>query len=172
MVIWLIGKSDAGKSVIGKRLYNKLKLRKQNIIYLDGDELRDAISWDLGHSLKDRHTSEKRRSQLCKLLSDQNIIVICSALSNAPDLREWNKENIKDYYEIYIEVEQHVLHKRDTKGIYKKYKNSQLSNVVGEDISFHEPVSPWLTINNNGEKTIDEIVIHILLAIKSGKILD
>mgnify|MGYP001158404380 CR=1 FL=1 len=94
MVIWLIGKSSAGKSVIGKRLYNKLKLRNQNIIYLDGDELRDAISWDLGHSLEDRYTSEKRRSQLCKLISDQGISIICASLSNSPDLRSWNKQNI------------------------------------------------------------------------------
>ena len=99
MVIWLIGKSGAGKSEIGKKLYDKLKLKIPNIVYLDGDELRDAISWDLGHSLEDRHTSEKRRSQLCKLLSDQDISVICAALSNAPDLREWNKQNINNYFE-------------------------------------------------------------------------
>ena len=130
MVIWLIGKSGAGKSEIGKRLYDKLKLIIPNIVFLDGDELRDAISWDLGHSLADRHTSEKRRSQLCKLLSDQDISVICAALSNAPALREWNKQNIKEYYEIYLEVERSVLHKRDSKGIYQRYNNNKITNVV------------------------------------------
>ena len=68
MVIWLIGKSGAGKSEIGERLYNKLKLEIPNIVFLDGDKLRDAISWELGHTLEDRYTSEKRRSQLCKLI--------------------------------------------------------------------------------------------------------
>ena len=172
MVIWLIGKSGAGKTEISKRLYDKIKLKIPNIVYLDGDELRDAISWDLGHSLEDRHTSEKRRSQLCKLLSDQDISVICAALSNAPALREWNKQNIKNYYEAYIKVEQSVLHERDSKGLYQKYNNKEINNVVGEDIPFHKPENPWITIDNNGEKTPDKIVDQIMLAIKKDKILD
>tara|TARA_B100000575_G_C23064790_1_gene613072 strand:+ start:667 stop:1185 length:519 start_codon:yes stop_codon:yes gene_type:complete len=172
MVIWFIGKSGSGKSEIGKRLYNKLKMEIPNIVYLDGDELRDAISWDLGHSLKDRHISEKRRSQLCKLLSDQNISVICAALSNSPDLREWNNQNINNYYEIYIKVNQSVLYKRDSKGLYQKYNNKKINNVVGEDIPFHKPKNPWIKINNNGKKTPDEIVDKIMMAIKKDKILD
>jgi len=172
MVIWLIGKSGAGKSEIGKRLYDKLKLEIPNIVYLDGDELRDAISWDLGHSLEDRHTSEKRRSRLCKLLSDQDISVICAALSNAPNLREWNKQNINNYFEIYIQVEQSVLHERDSKGLYKKFGNKKINNVVGEDIPFHDPENPWITIENNGEKSPDEIVHYISTSIRKNKILD
>ena len=172
MVIWLIGKSSAGKSEIGKRLYDKLKLKILNIVYLDGDELRNAISWDLGHSLEDRHISEKRRSRLCKLLSDQDISVICAALSNAPDLREWNKQNINNYFEIYIQVEQSVLHERDSKGLYNKYSNKEIINVVGDDIPFHEPENPWITIDNNGEKTPDKIVDQIMLAIKKDKVLN
>jgi cytidine diphosphoramidate kinase len=172
MVIWLIGKSGAGKTEIGKRLYDKLKLMIPNIVFLDGDELRNAISWDLGHSLEDRHTSEKRRSQLCKLLSEQDISVICAALSNAPDLREWNKKNIKNYYEAYIKVGQNILHERDSKGLYQKYNNKEIDNVVGEDISFHEPENPWVTINNDGENKPEQIVVQIMLAIKKDQILE
>ena len=172
MVIWLIGKSGAGKSEIGMRLYNKLKLKIQNIIYLDGDKLRDAISWDLGHTLEDRYTSEKRRSQLCKLISDQGISIICAALSNSPDLRSWNKQNIKEYYEIYLEVERSVLHKRDLKGIYQRYNDNKITNVVGEDIPFYEPEDPWMTVNNNGEILSDKIVDHILLNIKNNQMLN
>ena len=171
MVIWLIGKSGSGKSEIGKRLYDKLRLIISNIVYLDGDVLRNAISWDLGHTLEDRYTSEKRRSQLCKLLSDQNISIICSALSNAPDLREWNKQNIKDYYEIYLAVEQSVLHERDPKDLYRRYENNEIKNMVGENIAFHEPESPWLTINNDGTKTPDETADFILNKFKSEKLL-
>jgi len=171
MTIWLIGKSGAGKSEIGERLYKKIKCYIDNIIYLDGDVLRQAISWDLGHDLKDRYKSEKRRSQLCKLLADQNISIICSALSNAPDLREWNKQNIKGYYEIYIKVEQSVLHERDSKGLYQRYKNNQVHNIVGEDIVFHEPETPWLTIKNDGTAHPDHLADLILNKINKGRLL-
>ena len=94
-VIWFIGKSSAGKTVIGKELYRKLK-EKKPLVYLDGDELREAISWDLSHSHQDREISEKRRSGLSSLLSGQNISVICSGISNTPKIREWNKHHINN----------------------------------------------------------------------------
>jgi len=171
MVIWFIGKSGAGKSVIGKRLYDELNLIDNNIVYLDGDDLRNAINWDLGHSIEDRYISEKRRCQLCKLLSDQNISIICSALSNAPDLREWNKKNIRNYYEIYLRVDQSVLYERDSKGLYRRYENNEINNMVGEDIDFYEPRSPWLTINNNGTETLNKITKKILNKITSENLV-
>ena len=108
---------------------------------------------------------------MCKLLSDQNIFIICSALSNAPDLREWNKQNIKDYYEIYLDVELCVLQERDQKGLYRRYANNEIKDMVGGDITFHEPESPWLTINNNGAKSPDEIADFILNKMQTQKLL-
>jgi len=172
MVIWLIGKSGAGKSEIGSKLYTELKKEISNIVYLDGDELRNAISWDLDHSKEDRYKSEKRRSQLCRLLSNQGIIVICSALSNSPDLREWNKKNIRNYHEIYIRVKKGILYQRDSKSLYKKYKDKKIKNIVGEDIPFYEPDNPWLTIDNNGDSTPQKIVNTIIQIIKKDKIID
>ncbi len=161
MVIWIIGKSGAGKSEIGGKLYSKIKMKIPNIVFLDGDTLRDAISEDLGHSVEDRYISEERRSRLCELLAEQGIHVICSALSNAPDIRKWNKENIKDYYEVYLQTDKKSLYKRDPKGIYRKFLNKEINNVVGEDILFHEPETPWMVIRNNGSKNCEEIAEEI-----------
>lgn len=161
MVLWIIGKSGAGKSEIGRRLYSKIKKKISNIVFLDGDTLRNAISRDLGHSVGDRYISEKRRSGLSELLAKQDIHVICSALSNAPDIRKWNKENIKDYYEVYLQTDRKSLYKRDPKGIYRKFLNKEINNVVGEDIIFHEPETPWMVIRNNGSKNCEEIAEEI-----------
>jgi len=161
MVIWVIGKSGAGKSDIGKRLYSKIKFEVSNIVFLDGDALRNAISRDLGHTVEDRYTSEERRSRLCELLSKQEIHVVCSALSNEPGIRKWNKENIKDYYEVYLRTDKETLYKRDPKGIYRKFLNKEINNVVGEDIPFHEPENPWMIIRNNGRKNPQEIADEI-----------
>ena len=169
-VIWFIGKSSAGKTAIGKCLYQKLK-EKFPLAYLDGDELRDAISWDLSHSLEHREISEKRRSGLSKLLYSQNISVICSGISNSSEIREWNKKNIDNYFEIYIKVKQEVLYARDAKGIYKKFNNNEISDVVGEDIPFVEPSQSWLTVDNNGDKSIDTIVKYIIKELESQKII-
>ncbi len=99
MVIWFIGKSAAGKTYIGKKLYDALSVNYANIVFLDGDQLRNAISKDLSHSKKDRYISEERRSRLSKILSDQGIHVIMCGISNVPQIRDWNKKNIMDYIE-------------------------------------------------------------------------
>jgi len=171
MVLWFLGKSSAGKTYIGEKLYKSMKKNHLNLVFLDGDILRNTISKDLSHSIKDRHTSEQRRSSLSKLLSDQNINVIMSGLSNAPDIREWNKKNIKNYVEVYLKTERTTLYNRDPKGIYERYKAGQTTNVVGEDIKFIEPTDPWLTIKNDGEKNADEIVRLIYKKLSVEKIL-
>ena len=161
MVIWFIGKSASGKTFIGKKLYERLRSQFKNIVFLDGDILREAISKDLGHSKNDRFISEERRSRLSKLLSDQNIHVIVAGISNEPTIRDWNKRNIKNNFEIYLKTNNRTLYDRDPKGIYRNYLKGKIKNVVGEDITFNEPVSPWMEIDNNNNNS-DEIINLIM----------
>ena len=171
MVIWFLGKSSAGKTYLGKKLYNIIKPNCPNLVFLDGDELRDTISKDLGHSTQDRYISEERRSRLCKLLSDQGINVIMSGLSNAPDIREWNKNNISEYLEIYLKTDQQTLYNRDPKGIYKKFIGGEINHVVGEDIEFHEPKSPWMGIDNTGKIDAEKLIKKIVSKLKMNKLI-
>tara|TARA_B000000557_G_C20703775_1_gene412732 strand:- start:581 stop:880 length:300 start_codon:yes stop_codon:yes gene_type:complete len=77
------------------------------------------------------------------------MIVICSILSAFEYDRQWNRENIKNYYEIYIRTSKDVLIKRDSKNIYGRFLKGKINNVVGFDIPFEEPIEPNLLIENN-----------------------
>ena len=50
LVLWLCGLAGSGKSTIGRALYEAIKQEIPNVVYLDGDELRDL----LGHFAYDR----------------------------------------------------------------------------------------------------------------------
>ena len=171
MVIWFIGKSASGKTFLGGKLYNELRVNCPNIVFLDGDLLRNAISKDLGHSKEERYISEERRSRLSKLISDQGVHVIVSGISNEPEIREWNKKNIKDYLEIYIKTDQKILYSRDPKDIYKNYLDGKTKNVVGEDIPFQEPIEPWMTIHNNESDSSNEITDKIMFKLNQMNII-
>jgi len=162
MIIWLVGKSASGKSTIGEVLYKQLKEKNPSTVYLDGDEMRQAIGEDLKFTIEDRYISEKRTSNLCKLLDNQNIDVVCPKLSNSPELRDWNRKNFRNYFEIYVKVDQHILEERDPKSIYQKYRKGTMNNVVGLDIPFIEPKNPDLIISNDGSKSAEEITNYII----------
>ncbi len=170
MIIWLIGMSASGKTTIGKKIYEKLKNSNEKWIFLDGDIFRNILGEDLGHSIEDRRKNAYRISRFCEFLSSQNINVIACVLSIFHDNQKYNKENIPNYKEIYIDVKFENLLKRDNKELYKKAIDGKIKNVVGVDIKFEPPLSPDLIIDNNAEnpdyqtfvkKVIDTFNINI-----------
>ena len=54
MIIWIIGISGTGKTTIGKKLFDKIRRKKSNTVFLDGDILRKVWGDDLGHKIVDR----------------------------------------------------------------------------------------------------------------------
>ena len=155
-VFWITGLSGAGKTTIGYLLYTKLKLRKNPIVFLDGDELRKIFGNDLGYSKEDRLKSAIRNSRLCKLLSDQGIDVICCTISMFDVIREWNRENIKNYFEIYLDVSVETL--KDRKNIYRENNN----DIVGINVLAEMPKNPDIVLDNNGDFSPIEQVKKIL----------
>ncbi len=53
MVYWITGLSGAGKTTIGKLLYEKIEENNPNTVFLDGDILRKVFGDDLGYSRKE-----------------------------------------------------------------------------------------------------------------------
>lgn len=149
MIIWLIGMSGAGKTVIGRRLAKALKSRHQNLVFLDGDILRDVWGDNLGHTVEARATNAHRISHLCRMLDAQGIHVVASVLSIFPDWQTWNRQTFSQYFEVFIDVPLAVLEQRDSKGLYRAARNGAVTNVVGIDIEFPRPTAADLTIVND-----------------------
>jgi adenylylsulfate kinase len=149
MVVWIIGLSGSGKTTLAEEVYRQSKKKNKALFFLDGDVIREVFNHDLGHELEDRRINASRMSQLSKYLDDQGISVVCSILSIFQSTRDWNRENINNYYEVFIDSDIEDLRKRDVKGIYKAFSEGKINNVVGEDIKFMKPKYPDLVIENN-----------------------
>ncbi len=155
--------SASGKTTIGKKLYEKLKYSKEKWIFLDGDNFRNILADDLGHTIEDRKKNAYRITRFCQFLNNQNINVIASVLSIFHENQIYNKNNIKDYKEVYLDVNLNKLINRDNKDLYKKALNGEIKNVVGVDIPFKPPISPDLIINNNDDNPDYQKIIQKII---------
>ena len=160
-VFWITGLSGAGKTTIGKLLYDKLRLIKKNVVFLDGDIMREIFGNGLGYSIEDRKKLSKCYSKLCKELSKQGLDVVCATISMFHDCRKRNKENISSYKEIYLKVSKSILLKRDQKQLYSKSSVKQVNSVVGVDLEIEEPRESDIVIENNGVNTPEEITSYL-----------
>ena len=158
MVLWLIGLSGSGKTTLGREIYSLVKEHHPNTVFLDGDEIREVFGNDLGHTVEGRWRNAQRISGLCHLLSRQGIHVICSVLSNFHESQRWNREHLKDYFEVFIDAPFDQLLERDSRGIYQAALRREIKNVVGVDIEFTPPNQSDLVIRN--DSSLDDFLAN------------
>lgn len=160
-VYWVTGLSGAGKTTVGTKLYNYLREKQSNIIRLDGDILRQVFQ-SFDYSREGRKQLGFQYSRLVKMISDQGIDVVICTVAMYDEVRQWNRDNIKDYREIYLEVELEELIKRDQKGLYSKAKDNKDENVCGINFDAELPKCPDIKISNYGETTPDKALEAII----------
>lgn len=151
MVVWIIGLSGTGKSTLAGEVVGRLRVLGSKVVFLDGDVIRTLFGNDVDHSLEGRLRNAERLSKLSRFLGEQGVHVVAAILSIFPEWRRWNRENIRDYAEVYLRAEMKTLLKRDIKNLYQRALNGEISNVVGVDLPFPEPLNPELVIDNDVE---------------------
>ncbi len=157
MVIWIIGLSGAGKSSLANEIICLARQHVPNVVLLDGDQVRMALGNDLGHSFEDRKRNADRLCLLGKFLNDQGIHVVCAVLSLFPESRDWNRQHIKDYYEVFIDTPVELPASRDAKGLYKKAFAGEIE-LPGVNMNFPKPKSSDLVIKNTN--SLEQLLQH------------
>jgi cytidine diphosphoramidate kinase len=152
-VYWITGLSGAGKTTIGHEYYLYLKSTLNNVIFLDGDELREIMGGDFGYEVYERKRLAYCYARISKMLSDQGNHVVIATISMFNEVREWNRDNIENYFEIYIKVPIEILIQRDQKNIY----SNKDKNVIGINIQMEEPLNSDIVILNDGKKSPQEL---------------
>jgi adenylylsulfate kinase-like enzyme len=149
VLVWITGLPGSGKTTLAQTLY-KLIEDKLPSVCIDGDAIRNIMGNDLGYNMKDRLANAYRIARLNKYLVDHNLIVVCSTVSLFKEIHQWNRENIKNLIEVYIDVPMDILIKRDQKKMYTQALKGKKKNVRGFDQSFDIPEKPDLIIKNSG----------------------
>lgn len=149
-VYWITGLSGAGKTTIGKLFYKQMKEQYPNTVFLDGDMLRDVFGGCFGYSKDERRKCAMCYARLCAMLEKQGMNVVCCTISMFDSVREWNRENIGGYREIYVKASMETLRARDQKGLYSGHTKESWKEVAGIHVDIEEPKCPDLVLENDG----------------------
>jgi adenylyl-sulfate kinase len=162
--IWMTGLSGSGKSTLAGILKEKFEDDYDRFVeILDGDEVRKGLSQDLGLSKEDREEHARRVSYLAKVLSRNGVISIVALISPYRASRAKAKEVIGSdrFIEVYVKASLATCETRDPKGLYKKARKGEITNMTGIQDPYEEPVSPDVVINTEAgsqEKSAEEII--------------
>lgn len=125
MIYYLIGQPHAGKTTLSKLL--KEHLFPQNIIQIDGDDLRDIFQ-NKDYSEEGRRNNIRRAQDIAMFLNAKGIDVIMSLVSPYKDLRDELKEK-SDVIEVYI----HTNDIRGREGFHVKNYEKPTENYIDID---------------------------------------
>jgi adenylyl-sulfate kinase len=161
-VIWFTGMSGSGKSTLAALLEAEITRRGIHVEVLDGDEVRQHLSKNLGFSQEDRDTNVRRIGFVAKLLARSGACAIAAAISPYRSTRAEQRTAIGERFcEVYCACPIETLASRDVKGLYKKALAGEIKHFTGVDDPYEAPELPEVVVSTDRE-TKEQSLARIL----------
>jgi len=153
LTIWMSGLSGSGKSTIANSTEFTLHSMDYHTYILDGDNIRIGLNKNLGFSEEDRVENIRRVAEVCKLMNDAGLIVICSFISPFKRNREQACQIIGSdkFIEVFVDADLEICEMRDPKGLYKKARAGEIKEFTGISSPFEVPENCIILKNNKPE---------------------
>ena len=157
ILFWITGLSGSGKTTIAQKIESNISNKYGPTVTVSGNDLRRIFNFKK-FSRKDRLAYALSYSKFCKYITNNKINIILSTVSLFHKVRKWNRSNIQNYIEIYIQSNIHKIIKQKKKFLYK----GNYGNIVGKNIKAEFPQSPHITIKNDFDKSINVLAKELI----------
>ena len=162
ILFWVTGLSGSGKTTLSKKIKKDITKYYGPTLLISGDDLRKIFNFNK-YTLLDRIILSKKFGNFAKFITDQKINLIFAIVGMMHRSREWNKNNVDNYLEIYIKTNIKTIIKANKKKIYHK-KNS--GDIVGVNIKPELPKKSDIIITNNFKKTANVLSKELVRKIR------
>jgi len=152
--LWITGLHGSGKNNLAYKLERKLFEQGASVVLMDGSTVRSGLSKELDYSPADRAEHLRRVAEVCKILNDQGIIVICSFISPKEIIRKQIADIIgkEKFHLIYMDANLDFC-KNHKPEFYNKVEEGMLLYVPGIDEPFEIPENANLALYPEGEES-------------------
>ena len=153
--VWLTGLPCAGKTTIARELAPLLAARGLRVELLDGDEVRQRLSPELGFDRASREVHAGRVAYLAQVLARNGVVSIVALISPYASSRARARKEIGRFAEVYVATPVAVCEERDTKGLYRRARAGEIRGFTGVDDPYEAPESPEIRVETVGKSPVD-----------------
>jgi len=158
-VLWLTGLSGAGKSTIAALLDRRLVDLGRHTFVLDGDNVRQGLTRDLGFTAADRAENIRRVAEVARLMTDAGLIVLVAFISPFRSDRAMARALMAEgeFVEVFVDTPLAVAEERDPKGLYKRARRGELKDFTGLDSPYERPEQPQVRVDTTRATPADAV---------------
>ena len=168
--VWLTGLPCSGKSTVARNLARRLLRRGRRVEVLDGDLVRQSLSYGLGFGREDRDRNIQRIAFVANLLSRNDVVVIVAVVSPYRAARDEARRSLSHFFEVHIDCPLSECEKRDVKGMYKRARAGELRGFTGVDDPYEVPLNADLVVSTNLESS-DQSAARVESALIEAQLL-
>jgi adenylylsulfate kinase len=163
-VAWFEGLSGSGKTTLSRAVAARLRAMGRKVEVLDGDEVRQMFSPELGFSRKDREFHARRVSYVARLLARNGVAVMVAMVTPYETSRQAARAGVEvPFTEIWTRCPIEICRARDPKGLYRRTDQGLVTHMTGMDDPFEEPLNPDLVVDTASvppDRSAQQILDH------------
>ena len=174
--VWLTGLSGSGKSTIANELARELLNTSRLAYILDADNVRHGLNADLGFTDEDRAENIRRMAEVACLFADSGHVAVVPIISpfiaSRAHARKIHEDRNLKFIEVHVATPLDECERRDTKGLYAKVRNGDMTGLSGVDSPYEPPKSPDVVVGANSEslqQSVAMIMAKLLVRVGARK---
>jgi bifunctional enzyme CysN/CysC len=171
VTVLLTGLTGAGKTTLAYALERKLFDMGRAVCVLDGQNMRQGLSRDLGFDGADRGENLRRSAEAAKLLNDAGLICLAAVLAPEEATRQKAAEVIgrERFLVVHLDASVEVCRARDQEGLYAKADSGEIANFPGVSAPYEAPKQADLVLDT-AKLPVDECVKQVIALLAERKI--
>lgn len=160
-MIVLFGLSGAGKTTLGNKVLEYLDFKyPDTFISVDGDVVRKNTP-NLKYSKEDRLSSINIKIAVINEFIKEGKIPLCTFCLGLKKQRDVLRAHFPNIKFVWLKCSIDECKRRDPKGLYEKFENNEINNMLGLDIEYLPPGRPDLIVDT--EEFSEEECVNMIV---------